>query len=165
MQNAQKKPRLLTKSNNSSYIDRKSTSKNQLQTMATIGREKPAPDASKNISGIPASTPGSGNTCVISKDTMIEGNFACEQDVRLDGVIKGDVRCTKRLVIGETGRIEGKVTAESAVIQGTIKGEVTIQDVLQLKSTALVDGVLQAKALLVEEGGRYLGECRVGSKG
>ncbi|MFZ2900763.1 MAG: polymer-forming cytoskeletal protein [Saprospiraceae bacterium] len=133
--------------------------------MATIGREKPAPDASKNTSVIPASAPGSSNTCVISKDTVIEGNFSCEQDVRLDGVIKGDVRCAKRLVIGETGRIEGKVTAESAVIQGTIKGEVTIQDVLQLKSTALVDGVLQAKALLVEEGGRYLGECRIGAKG
>lgn len=133
--------------------------------MATIGKEKPAPDASRNTPGISASGPSSSNTCVISKDTLIEGNFSCEQDVRLDGAIKGDVRCAKRLVVGETGRIEGKVTAESAVIQGTVKGEVTIDDVLQLKSTALVDGVLKAKALLVEEGGRYLGECKVGSKG
>ena len=110
-----------------------------------------------------ASTGGS-NTCVISKDTVIEGSFTADQDVRLDGMIKGDVRCSKRLVLGESGKIDGKVSAESAVIMGTIKGEVVIQDLLQLKSTALVDGNLQAKSILVEEGGRYLGECRIGAK-
>lgn len=131
--------------------------------MATITREKQAPDTAKGGMAAGASGPGT-NTCVISKDTVIEGNFAAEQDVRLDGVIKGDVRCSKKLVVGETGKIEGKVFAESAVVMGAIQGEVTIQDLLLLKGTALVDGTLQAKSIQVEEGGRYLGECKVGGK-
>jgi cytoskeletal protein CcmA (bactofilin family) len=131
--------------------------------MSTSAKERPAADNSKSGGGAGASAVG-GNTCVISKDTAIEGNFSCEQDVRLDGFIKGDVRCARRLVVGETGRIEGKVHAESAVIMGAIKGEIVIQDLLLLKPTALVDGNLQAKAIQVEEGGRYLGDCRVGSK-
>jgi len=110
-----------------------------------------------------ASMPGQGtNTCVISKDTVIEGNFSADQDVRLDGVIKGDVRCAKRIVVGETGKVEGTVNAESAVVMGAIKGEVIIQEILQLKSTALVDGNLQAKSIQVDEGGKYLGACKVG---
>jgi cytoskeletal protein CcmA (bactofilin family) len=131
--------------------------------MSTSAKERPVADNSKSGGGPGASTAG-GNTCVISKDTAIEGSFSCEQDVRLDGFIKGDVRCARRLVVGETGRIEGKVYAESAVIMGAIKGELVIQDLLLLKPTALVDGNLQAKAIQVEEGGRYLGDCRVGSK-
>ncbi|MBK6621483.1 MAG: polymer-forming cytoskeletal protein [Saprospirales bacterium] len=130
--------------------------------MSTNTKDRPMADTPK--AGPAGASTGGSNTCVISKDTLIEGNFSAEQDVRLDGVIKGEVRCTKRLVLGETGKIEGKVSAESAVIMGTIKGELHIQDLLQLKSTALVDGNLQAKSILVEEGGRYLGECRVGTK-
>lgn len=130
--------------------------------MSTNTKDRPMADTPK--AGPASASTGGSNTCVISKDTLIEGNFSAEQDVRLDGVIKGEVRCTRRLVLGETGKIEGKVSAESAVIMGTIKGELHIQDLLQLKSTALVDGNLQAKSILVEEGGRYLGECRVGSK-
>jgi len=126
-------------------------------------KERPLADTTKGGPSSPASPSGS-NTCVISKDTLIEGNFSAEQDVRLDGTIKGDVRCAKRLVLGETGKIEGKVLAESAVIMGSIKGEILVQDLLQLKATAFVDGNLQSKAILVEEGGRYLGECRVGAK-
>ena len=130
--------------------------------MATNTRERQVAENGKG--GMPTA-PGTGsNTCVISKDTIIEGNFSAEQDVRLDGTIKGDVRCTKRIVIGETGKVVGKVNAESAVIMGAVKGEIFIQDILQLKATAFVDGILQAKSIQVEEGGRYLGECRVGSK-
>ena len=131
--------------------------------MATTTREKQTGEAMKGGPATGLTSPG-GNTCVISKDTVIEGNFAADQDVRLDGIIKGDVRCAKRLVIGESGKIEGKVNAESAVVMGTIKGEVIIKDTLQLKPTALVDGNLQASSIMVEEGGRYLGECRVGAK-
>ena len=130
--------------------------------MATNTKDRPMTDSPKG--GPSSSSPGGANTCVISKDTMIQGSFTAEQDVRLDGVIKGDVRCSKRLVLGETGKIEGKVHAETAVIQGTIKGELVIQDLLQLKSSGLIDGNLQAKSILVEEGGRYLGECRIGIK-
>lgn len=130
--------------------------------MATTIKERQVAENGKNGMATGANT--GSNTCVISKDTVIEGNFSADQDVRLDGTIKGDVRCSKRIVVGETGRVEGKVNAESAVVMGTVKGEISIQDILQLKSTALVDGNLQAKTIQVEEGGRYLGECRVGAK-
>ncbi|MBK8493262.1 MAG: polymer-forming cytoskeletal protein [Saprospirales bacterium] len=130
--------------------------------MATNLKERQAAENGKG--GLSTATGTGSNTCVISKDTVIEGNFSAEQDVRIDGTIKGDVRCTKRIVIGETGKVVGKVNAESAVVMRAINGEIAILDLLQLKATALVDGNLQAKSILVEEGGRYLGECRVGTK-
>lgn len=100
---------------------------------------------------------------MISKDTIIEGSFSAQQDVRLDGQISGDVRCAKRLVMGESGRIEGTVIADTAVIMGLVEGEVRIKDSLHLKSTAVINGKILARSILVDEGAKYNGECRVGS--
>lgn len=124
--------------------------------MSTVGKPKTAPVETGNTAT------GGALTCVVSKDTHIEGNFSSEQDVRLDGTVKGDVRCTKRLVIGETGKVIGKVFADSGVIMGRIEGEVSIKDTLLLKSSAVISGNLQAKAMQVEEGAQYSGECKVG---
>ncbi|MCB0643463.1 MAG: polymer-forming cytoskeletal protein [Phaeodactylibacter sp.] len=101
-------------------------------------------------------------TCVVSKDTTIEGTFGADQDVRLDGTVKGDVKCAKRLVMGQTGKVEGTVVAENAVIMGTIEGEVTINGVLHLHPTAVIKGNIKAKTLKVDEGAQYTGTCSVG---
>ena len=101
-------------------------------------------------------------TCVVSKGTVIDGTFRSEQDVRLDGMVQGDVRCTKRFVMGDTGKVEGKVIAQDAVIMGVVEGEVIVKGTLHLKPTAVIYGNLTAKSILVDEGARYDGECKVG---
>lgn len=110
---------------------------------------------------------GSGNevsagTCVISKDTSLEGKFSSESDVRMDGFVKGDVRCTKRLVMGQSGQVKGTIVAHSAVIMGKIEGELDVKDTLHLKATAVVNGNIKAKIMTVEEGAEFNGECRIG---
>ena len=71
-------------------------------------------------------TATASGTCVIAKGTSITGKFAASEDVRLDGVIEGDVKCDKRLVMGETGRVKGTIHAADAVIMGTIEGELIL---------------------------------------
>ncbi|MCB0706188.1 MAG: polymer-forming cytoskeletal protein [Saprospiraceae bacterium] len=110
-----------------------------------------------------SSTQVSAGTCVISKDTSLEGVFNSDSDVRLDGFVKGDVRCTKRLVMGQTGQVKGTILAESAVIMGKIEGELEVKDSLHLKSTAVINGNIKAKIMTVEEGAEFNGECRIGS--
>ena len=109
------------------------------------------------------SNPITSATCVISKDTSMEGSFNSESDVRMDGFIKGDVRCSKRLVMGESGQVKGTIIAESAVIMGKIEGELQVKDTLHLKATAVINGNIQAKIMTVEEGAEFNGECRIGA--
>ena len=103
-----------------------------------------------------------GETCVISVGTVIEGKFKASENVRLDGMMKGEVKCDKRLVMGEKGKVEGNVETKDAVIMGTLEGELTVSGTLTLKGTALIKGIITAKSLIVEEGARYFGECNVG---
>jgi len=101
-------------------------------------------------------------TCIISKGTRIEGQFVSQENVRLDGVIKGEVKCESRLVMGESGKIEGKVRTKDADIHGTIEGEILVFGSLQLRSTARIHGNITATTMSVEEGASWTGECKVG---
>ena len=102
-------------------------------------------------------------TCVIAKGTGIEGKFNATEDVRLDGSIKGDFKCDKRLVMGTTGVIKGTLIANDAIIMGTVEGEIKVKDTLVLKNTAVIQGNIFAKSMSVEEGAKYNGECHVGA--
>lgn len=105
----------------------------------------------------------SGETCIVASGTVIEGKFSSTENVRVDGLIKGEVKCSQRLVMGESGRIEGNVRTKDAVIMGTIEGEIYAEGTLHLKGAALIRGIIQAKYMTVEEGARYIGECKIGA--
>lgn len=106
----------------------------------------------------------SSTTCMIAKGTLIEGKFTSNEDAQVNGTIKGEVHCKKRLLMGPTGWIEGTIHTHSAIIKGHIKGTIVVQGVLHLHSTAKVDGVILAAALQVEEGAQYNGECKIGER-
>ncbi len=105
---------------------------------------------------------GASQNCVVAKGTKIEGDFNSTEDVRMDGQIVGDIRCEKKIVLGEEGSVEGKIEAANAVIMGKVKGDVQISELLQLVSSSQIEGNITAKRITVEEGARYSGECKVG---
>jgi cytoskeletal protein CcmA (bactofilin family) len=104
-----------------------------------------------------------GETCVISAGSNMEGMFSSSENVRLDGFVKGEIKCSQRFVMGENGRVEGNLYSNDAIIMGRIDGDVIVTDTLQLKSTGIIKGSITAKYMIVEEGAQYVGECKIGS--
>lgn len=100
--------------------------------------------------------------CVVAQGTKIEGQFHSVESVRLDGTLIGDVKCDKKLVLGKTGRIEGKVVSTDAVIMGAIVGELLVTGSLHLNGTANIEGDITAKKMTMDEGARYNGGCKIG---
>ncbi len=104
----------------------------------------------------------SAATTVIAKGTTIEGKFACGENVRLDGAIHGEVKVDKRFVMGEGSYVQGNILALNAAIKGKIKGDVHVKDSLHLMDSAVIEGNITAKTMVVDEGARYNGSCRIG---
>lgn len=109
------------------------------------------------------STSNSAN-CVVAKGTKIEGNFRSPENIRLDGNVVGEVRCDKKLVMGEESLVEGKIFAQDAVVMGTIRGDINITETLHLQSTAKIHGNIFTKHLVVDEGAFFDGDCKAGVK-
>lgn len=116
----------------------------------------------------PALAPLNGNdkdnaaTTVIAKGTVLEGKFACTENVRLDGTIHGEVKVEKRLVMGETSYVQGNIQVREAAIKGRIKGDLAVSGALHLMETAVIEGNITARTMVVEEGARYNGSCKIG---
>lgn len=121
---------------------------------------KPAKESSLGSSG--SSGQEGFHSCVVALGTKIEGNFQSAENVRLDGVVVGDLFCDKKLVLGKDGRIEGNVKAKEAVIMGTIVGDIQILGLLHLDRSAVIKGNIQTAALSIEEGASFDGACKVG---
>lgn len=92
---------------------------------------------------------------VLSADLQLEGTVTSGGDLQIDGTMKGDVR-VGRLFVGETGSIEGNVTAEELEVRGRIVGAVTGKQV-RLISTAYVDGDITAEQLSIDIGAYFQG--------
>ena len=111
----------------------------------------------KRANGVP-------NACVIVQGTVIEGEFHSKNDTRLDGVIKGNVVCEARLIMGPASKIEGTIQTKEANITGVFSGDITVENTLTLGDTARIDGKVIAAKLQAVEGAMLNGEIHIGEK-
>lgn len=95
---------------------------------------------------------------IVSSDVTITGILQSDGDMQIDGRVDGNVRCV-RLVVGESGVINGEVEAETVTVRGRVEGTVRARD-LALAATAHVEGEILHHTLEVEEGAFVEGRFR-----
>ncbi|MBL7939694.1 MAG: polymer-forming cytoskeletal protein [Flavobacteriales bacterium] len=121
--------------------------------------EKPANTDTMNKTAEPVS-PGKINS--IMEGTSIEGEIKSDSNIRVDGRVKGTVNARGRVIVGQTGVIEGEVVCQSSDIEGTVIGKINCQDLLSLKATAKLQGDINTKKLAIEPGAVFTGNCSMG---
>lgn len=92
---------------------------------------------------------------VLGPDIAIDGDLSATAHLHLDGRVDGDINCAA-LVQGETGEINGMVVAESAQVAGKIKGSITA-DTLVILKTGRIEGDVTYGTLSIEEGAQVDG--------
>ena len=98
----------------------------------------------------------------IGKDTTIEGQITTEGNLRIDGKVKGMITSKAKVVIGPSGVVDGDLYCVSADISGTVNGKMQVEEVVQLKSTAVANGDIVTDKIIVEANARILGGIDVG---
>lgn len=96
---------------------------------------------------------------VISKNTSIKGDIISEGDFRVEGNVEGTIQTSGRVVIGNSGSVKGKVTCNNADIDGKFSGELLVNNLLTLKSTAQISGDVVISKLSVEPGAEFNASC------
>ncbi|MDB5467764.1 MAG: hypothetical protein JWQ46_2526 [Phenylobacterium sp.] len=92
---------------------------------------------------------------LIAQNVSLKGDLASDGDVQLDGAVVGDVRVA-HLSIGESGRVEGAIEAETVDIRGRVAGTIAARTV-RLFGTARVDGDITHAQLSMEAGAHFQG--------
>ncbi len=94
--------------------------------------------------------------------TRIQGDLAFAGGLHLEGSVTGNVKPegegATRLVIGETGLVEGSCEADVVELHGTVKGDITARQRVVLGPKARVEGNLQYGAVEMAAGAAIKGK-------
>ena len=105
---------------------------------------------------------GTSSINLIGAGTAVEGDIKSNGDIRIDGTVIGNIISKSKVVVGATGSIDGNVTSQNADVSGSIKGKVTVNELLFLKSSANIQGDIITGKLVVEVGASFTGTCNMG---
>lgn len=114
----------------------------------------------KSSSIMPSSTSHSLNSLV--QGTVIEGVIKSESDIRVDGAIKGKLFCNAKVIIGPTGFVEGEIKCKNAVIEGKFEGALNVDELLNIKESAKINGDVSTGKLVVQPGAIFNVTCNMG---
>ena len=104
-----------------------------------------------------------GQYSKIDKNTILTGKINAKTDIRIDGVLDGDVITTGKVIIGKEAQVKGKLLCGNADIEGFFKGELTVSGILNLKKNSIVEGYVHIQKLIVESGATFNANCSMHS--
>jgi len=99
---------------------------------------------------------------IVSAECYFQGTLSVQGSLRVDGHLEGSVDNARQIIVGEGGKITGDVTGSTVVCGGDIIGNVCA-DMLEVLAKASIKGDIRAQKMIVEEGGRIEGLCKIGS--
>lgn len=88
----------------------------------------------------------------INEGTLISGDLSAQTDIRIDGKITGNITCASKVVIGGAAQITGNIKCNDLTLEGKVKGNLEVNGTLFFRTTAVFEGDVKYKKLIVEEG-------------
>lgn len=104
------------------------------------------------------------NQTVISKGAIFDGKIKSADSVRIDGQMTGEVVSDATIEVGESGVVQGNLTAKHVITAGRIRGAISAAEKVELKGTSRLDGDLVTVRLVIEDGAQFEGMCSMGGK-
>lgn len=94
---------------------------------------------------------------LIGVGTLVEGNIRFTGGLRIDGEVKGNVEAAggasgSMLVLSEQARIEGVVAVAHLVSNGTVVGQVSVSECLEMQARSKIVGDVEYALIEMHQG-------------
>ena len=129
--------------------------------MAAVPEQAPQVPSAPTKLPIPVMPEINAAKNILSSDVEIVGNIKFQNELIIDGKVKGEITSAGILTIGENAEIEGEVKTKSVTVLGKVRGNITVDERCELKGRALLHGDLKAARLVIEEGATFVGKSEV----
>ena len=109
-------------------------------------------------------TDGAWNDVRVSlgPDAEVTGKLSFATPTRIEGKLKGELRATDLLVIGEQAVVQANVHAEKLVVLGEVRGQVQGASRVEICSGGRLFGDIETKCLVVQDGATFEGRSTMG---
>lgn len=96
---------------------------------------------------------------IIGNNSKIEGLLFASDSTRVDGLLQGKILSESSVIVGESGVVRGDIHAVEILVAGTVYGNLTAEERIELTETGCVLGDLITKTLVIDEGASFKGNC------
>ena len=93
----------------------------------------------------------------IGKTMKIEGGLVSDEDLTIEGRVKGTIEVSKTLTIGRYGDVTADINARVVKIIGNARGNIVASDKVEILSEGRYNGNIISEKLVVSEGALLIG--------
>ena len=94
----------------------------------------------------------------IGKSVVIKGDLQGSEDLTIEGQVEGTIHLSDHvLTIGANGRLNAEVFAKTVIVLGTVRGNVSASEKVEIRDGATVDGDIVAPRVAIAEGAQFHG--------
>ena len=94
---------------------------------------------------------------VIGSSIVIDGEITGDEDLVVQGTVKGKIQLKESLYVEESGVLEADVETQNIEVAGQITGNITASDKVELKTQCRVVGDIKAPRILIADGASFKG--------
>ena len=94
----------------------------------------------------------------IGKSVVIKGELNGSEDLTIEGQVEGTIQLRDHiLTIGANGKIKAQIFAKAVIVLGTVNGNVTATEKIDIRDNGSVDGDIAAPRVAIAEGAHFRG--------
>ncbi|MGN6195016.1 MAG: bactofilin family protein [Ginsengibacter sp.] len=97
---------------------------------------------------------------IIGEGYTFTGEIRGASVIRIEGKVIGNIHVEGGVVLGENGNIEGDIFTKSAIIHGTLNGNIKAVQ-LEIKKSGCINGDITTDTLEIELGAEYNGKLNM----
>jgi cytoskeletal protein CcmA (bactofilin family) len=96
---------------------------------------------------------------ILGREARFSGKLTFEGAVRIDGKFEGEIQTNDLLLIGPGAEVKATLNVGSVVINGSVEGDITAKESVQIKAPGRLRGNVTTPALEIEKGVTFDGSC------
>ena len=101
------------------------------------------------------------STSLLSTNVKVEGEVHGEENLHIDGQIKGSIKLKGDILVGNRGIVEADIEANNVVIQGQVTGNVSARQQLEIQPSGKLIGDCSAGSIDIKEGAIFEGRSHM----
>ena len=102
------------------------------------------------------------NQTVVGRSMLLRGELSGKEDLLIEGQFDGTINLPENCVtVGGSGEVKAEVHARQVVILGSVTGNISAQERIEIRKTGQVTGDLVAAAIAIEDGAFFKGSIDI----
>lgn len=102
------------------------------------------------------------NATVLGRSVISKGELSASEDLLIEGQFDGTINLKDHcLTVGSSGQVKAEIQARQVVIHGTVTGNITAREKVEIRKTGRVQGDLTAAGVAIEDGAYFKGSIEI----